>query len=356
MVHEEIGHLGIFVSGRVADKEHRQIIGCLEMIEYLVPGLYEMVITGDASHPDLGDYTVQFEPRDMDDILAMDDGLEDEKAFVPVAAVSEANDAFYRQWVQPWVRALVTPWSAEALRQLHPLRMQRYACSDLNPWLWPLTFWSGQTSRNRKPVTDDNPFVQAETWFSDAMTAALNCYRDIRDRSQEWLFKSIYANPWINFWWGSSRSVAGALDEADGSNTDRQRRRELAYAGRHARRGGFAEAVVRIIIAVAGADHALDKREYLAAETIIRRHRHFEHHTPAQVKEMIHNQARILAANPKLALGTLADILPGPAEREEAFEIALKIAVADLNVGVDERSMLNRIRVALSLHHNDLHA
>jgi tellurite resistance protein len=150
--------------------------------------------------------------------------------------------------------------------------------------------------------------------------------------------------------------VAGALDEADGSSADLSRRRDLVFAGKQARRGGFAEAVVRIIIAVAGADQALDKREYLAAESIIRRHRHFQDRTPAQVKQMVYNQARILAANPKLAIGTLADILTEHAEREEAFEIALKIAVADLNVGVDERSMLNRIRTALSLHHSDLHA
>lgn len=356
MVHEDIGHLGIFVSGRVMDKEQRQIIGCLEMIEYLMPGLYEMVITGGASHPNLEDYTVQFEPRDMDDILAMDDGLEDEKAFVPVTAVSEANDTIYRQWVQPWMRALVTPWSAEALRQLHPLRIQRYALSDLNPWLWPLAFWSGQTRRNRKPVTDDNPFVKAETLFSDTMTAALNGYRDIRDRSQEWLFKSIYSTILMYFWWGSSESAAGVLDEADTASADQQLRRELAFARMYARRGGFAEAVVRIIIAVAGANRVLDKREYLAAETIIRRHRHFQHRTPTDVKQMVHTQARILAANPELAIGTLAEILSGPAEREEAFEIALKIAVADLNIGVDERSMLNRIRVALSLHHSDFHA
>jgi pimeloyl-ACP methyl ester carboxylesterase/tellurite resistance protein len=356
MVHEKIGHLGIFVSGRVADKEHRQIISCLELIDYLVPGLYEMVITGDPSHPDLEDYTVHFEPRDMDDILAMDDGLEDEKAFVPVAALSEANDALYRQWVQPWVRPLVTAWGAEALRQLHPLRTQRYACSDLNPWLWPLAFWSGQVRRNRRPVKDDNPFVQAETWFSDTMTATLNCYRDIRDRSQELLFKSIYANPWINFWWGSSQSEAQALPDADDADADRHRRRELAFAATHARRGGFTEAVVRIIIAVARANRALDKREYLAAEAIISGHHHFQQHTPAQVKQMVHTQARILLARPELAYATLADILPEPAEREEAFEIALKIAAADLNIGVDERSVLHRIRVALSLHHSDLHA
>jgi tellurite resistance protein len=106
---------------------------------------------------------------------------------------------------------------------------------------------------------------------------------------------------------------------------------------------------------VAGANRVLDKREYLAAETIIRRHRKFQHRTPAEVKQMVHTQARILAADPKLALETLAQILPGPMEREEAFEIALKIAVADLNVGVDERSLLTRIRVILSLHHSDLH-
>jgi tellurite resistance protein/pimeloyl-ACP methyl ester carboxylesterase len=356
LVHEDIGHLGIFVSGRVADKEHRQIIGCLEIIEYLMPGLYEMVITGDASHPDLEDYTVQFEPRDMDDILAMDDGLEDEKAFVPVAGVSTDIDTFYRQWVQPWMRALVTPWGAEALRQLHPLRTQRYACSDFNPWLWPLAFWSGQTSRNRKPVADDNPFVKAETCFSDAMIAALNCYRDIRDRTQEWLFKSIYNTPWMNFWWGSLEQGGNGREEAAGPTPEQLRRRERAFAGRHARRGGFAEALVRIILSVAGADHALDKREYLAAETIIRKHPQFQHRTPAEVKKMIHTQARILDASPELALETLAEVLPRPAEREEAFEIALKIALADLNVGVDERDVLSRIRVILSLHHSDLHA
>jgi hypothetical protein len=37
-----------------------------------------MVITADASNSDMEDYTVQFEARDMDDILTLDDGLEDE--------------------------------------------------------------------------------------------------------------------------------------------------------------------------------------------------------------------------------------------------------------------------------------
>ena len=45
LLHEDIGHLGIFVSGKVARKEHAQIVSVLEAIEGLPPGLYGMAIT-----------------------------------------------------------------------------------------------------------------------------------------------------------------------------------------------------------------------------------------------------------------------------------------------------------------------
>jgi pimeloyl-ACP methyl ester carboxylesterase/tellurite resistance protein len=353
MVHENIGHLGIFVSGKVAAKEHREIIGCLEMIEYLVPGLYEMVITGDASNPDIGNYTVQFEARDMADILAKDDGLEDEDAFVSVAAISEANDAFYRMWIQPWLRALTTPWMAEGLRQLHPLRLQRYGWSDANPYVWPLDAWSSLVKQNRRPVSADNPFVAAETCFSNFMVASLNFYRDTWDRMQEWLFKSIYNNPWITFWWGEQ--APAQAQEPTEEQIDLLRRQELAYARQNAGRGGFSEAVIRIIVAVTGVDRVMDKRQMEAAESIVRSHERFHHLSSDELKQMIRNQARILSAHTDLALNGLAVMLPTQAEREEAFDISLKIAVADLRVDLGERRLLTRIRRALELHHNDLH-
>ena len=43
-MHEDVGHLGIFVSGQVAKKEHAQIVDLLEYIEQLPPGLYGMQI------------------------------------------------------------------------------------------------------------------------------------------------------------------------------------------------------------------------------------------------------------------------------------------------------------------------
>ncbi len=46
LVHQDIGHLGIFVSGKVAKKEHAQIVSVLKSIEALPPGLYAMAHRG----------------------------------------------------------------------------------------------------------------------------------------------------------------------------------------------------------------------------------------------------------------------------------------------------------------------
>ena len=44
MVHEKVGHVGIFVSSSVARKEHTEMASTLQTIDALPPGLYEMKI------------------------------------------------------------------------------------------------------------------------------------------------------------------------------------------------------------------------------------------------------------------------------------------------------------------------
>ena len=45
-LHQSIGHLGIFVSGKVATKEHGEFAQAMDLIDVMPPGLYEAVITG----------------------------------------------------------------------------------------------------------------------------------------------------------------------------------------------------------------------------------------------------------------------------------------------------------------------
>jgi pimeloyl-ACP methyl ester carboxylesterase len=48
-IHKSIGHLGIFVSGGVARKEHQEFASNVDLIDVLPPGLYEAVMTPKSS-------------------------------------------------------------------------------------------------------------------------------------------------------------------------------------------------------------------------------------------------------------------------------------------------------------------
>lgn len=348
MVHADIGHLGIFVSGKVAQKEHRNIIGCMEMLDYLAPGLYEMVIEGEPTRPWLDDYQVKFEERGMEDLLQLDDGLEDEEAFYPVRAISQFNDKVYRSYMQPWVKNAVNETVAEWIRELHPLRAQRYTVSDQNPFCWGLPWLAALTKAYRQPVESDNPFVKMEKIVSETISESLNIYRDMRDQTQEFWFQSLYSNPFVKQLFESYVSVVPmtGFTEAD---QKRLQRYELQWAHRAAGKGGFTEAVVRIMIAVAGANRMLDKRQFQAAQKIIQAHPRLKIFTPSEYKVMIKEQARILQLDQRHAFKMLTRLLPDPKDRKEAMNFAEQIALSDLEDSEAETKILSRIRSVLNL-------
>ena len=158
-VHDKIGHLGIFVSGGVAKKEHNEFASNIDFIDCLPPGLYEAVITptsGTVEGRDgivVGDYLLRLEARSVDAIRALGgNDVEDEQKFATVAKVSDVNLGLYRTLLQPWVRAAVTPEMAEAGRRLSPSRLQYELISDRNPLLAPLGALAETVRQNRRPV------------------------------------------------------------------------------------------------------------------------------------------------------------------------------------------------------------
>jgi poly(3-hydroxyalkanoate) synthetase len=93
-LHETIGHLGIFVSGKVANRETHELVSTLELVDLLPPGLYQAMIddAGDHTHSrELveGQHVIRFEPRRFDDLRKLDDGREDEADFEVVKRLSE---------------------------------------------------------------------------------------------------------------------------------------------------------------------------------------------------------------------------------------------------------------------------
>src|SRR5262252_952523 len=160
-VHETIGHLGIFVSGGVAKKEHAEFSSNIDLIDVLPPGLYEATFeskTEDTANPDLatGQWVMRCEARTLDDIRALGaNDAADERRFATAARVSEINLALYRTFAQPIVRALASAPLVDTLHQMHPLRVQYEIFSDANPFMAPVAAMAEEIRKNRKPVASD---------------------------------------------------------------------------------------------------------------------------------------------------------------------------------------------------------
>ncbi|GHE75638.1 hypothetical protein GCM10019059_38810 [Camelimonas fluminis] len=191
MTDPRVGHLGIFVSASVARLEHRAILESLDDVVNLPPGLYEMKISNPTNDPDCRkpQYSVSFEERRVED-LAFDNPR---KAFERVRQLSQANETLYSNFVSPWVQAMTTPWSAEVLRWLHPMRTSRYMLSEkFSPWMHVIARLADEVRAKRLPAAMDNPMRAAERTLSEQMQAAIEMARETRDSAQERAFRGLY--------------------------------------------------------------------------------------------------------------------------------------------------------------------
>ncbi len=312
MVHETIGHLGIFVSGPVSRKEHKEMISSINQADLLAPGLYEMIIEENGEEGGENNlHDVRFEARDMADIQALDDDVDDRFSFAAVSALSNANNDFYRLFVRPFVRAFVNEASAEAIRQIHPLRVTKYMFSDLSPWMAPFEPLAEEARKNRSKVAEDNPFVAVEKKMSDSISNTLDLVRDARDLSQELWFQSVFGNPWLKHWFNDEK----ADKSAEQGSCKGEWLEEME-------RGGFAEGVVRMVSALAHAGGSTDRSVLKAFRDISGKDERLNKLVSAELDQAVKKQACMLANDPERAIKTLTALLPDPSDRRAALAIA----------------------------------
>ena len=213
-VHDSIGHLGIFVSGKVGHKEHQKFASNIDLINLLPAGVYEAKIvdkTLDTPNAELasGDYVLSVERRSVEDVRAIvqPDEASDRK-FATAARISEVNLSLYRNFMQPWVRAVVTPQSARLLELMHPLRMSYERWNDRNPLARLVEKEADKVRAQRAPVAANNPLLAMQDAFSTAITAGLNSWRDWRDTATEQTFDLVYGNPLLQALAGQGPGVA----------------------------------------------------------------------------------------------------------------------------------------------------
>jgi pimeloyl-ACP methyl ester carboxylesterase len=349
--HEKVGHLGIFVSARIARKEHKEIISSFDILDYLPPGLYQMKITEDPKTP--GEYIVDYVEKNMEDIMAMDDGLEDEDAFFPVRTVSRINDTFYELFVSPWVKfgmkLAAGGYSAEILKEMHPMRTQRYLLSDLNPMMEPVKLAASEIRKedNRQPASEDNIFKQVEKNVSESIVSSLDLFRDMRDSACEQVFKLLYENPWMKIF-----EPAKSARESKNSeyNLEELRRQDGNKWRKLMAEGNFPEAMTRIFLAVGLADHEISREGYELLGELVRSNRRMKDISDKDLQQTLYIQARILQTDTEQAIDTLKDLLPTKTARKEALSLirkGVKMFSRDLNE--QEQVVLEKIKKVIQV-------
>jgi pimeloyl-ACP methyl ester carboxylesterase len=352
---ERVGHLGIFVSARVAEKQHAELVNTLDLIEVLPPGLYEMVIeekTPADVGADLlpGQYLVRFEARTIEDILALGDGREHEKAFETVARVSEINEGLYDTLLSPWIKMWTNEATAEALRQMHPLRLERFLLSDLNPAMWPIKLMAEAVKKDRRPAISENAFVATEHRVSEQIDQALDRYRELRDRLYELTFKTIYNSPLVEAWAGLRAPHADARKpRARNELLEKALERQIAAIRAREAQGGFAEAVIRIMLAAAKAQRMIDARGWRLAQHLGKEHPRFRDLSPERLKAIAKEEALMIRFDEEHALASLPELLLSEADRREALALVREVGRARGEIGAEGEALLARIERILGL-------
>jgi pimeloyl-ACP methyl ester carboxylesterase len=328
-IHETIGHLGIFVSGGVARKEHSELSSNIDLIDVLPPGLYEAIFerkSADTTNPDLagGEWVMRCEARTLDDIRALGgNDLEDERRFATAARVSEINLGLYRTFAQPMVRAFTNSGTAEWLRQMHPLRLQYELFSDMNPFMHWVAKAAETVGKNRKPAAADNPLSVLQEDFSRQMVRCLDAWRDTVEKVSEQSFLAIYGSPLLQAAVGIDPSSKRAFRHAPRDPLHLQLvQQRIAEIKTKIPEGGIREATMRAVLYVGMTRQSVDERGFETVRQVRRAGNDMPTLPIVDFKKMMREQYFMLLLDQEAAIAAIPSMLPSDREiRRKALEL-----------------------------------
>jgi hypothetical protein len=348
LMHRSVGHLGIFVSGKVAQKEHAQIVSVLKSIELLPPGLYGMMIHEHKSDSGV-EYEVEFEEHSLEEIASRLNRFErvDEKPFEAVAKLSDFNQRAYELFAQPFIQAMSNEMTARVLREFHPLRLQNWMFSDLNPWMAWLKPAADVVRANRQALAADHPLRQQEQAAAELLSAGLDAYRVVRDAMTEASFFNMYGNL-FSFLSKDEASAPAGTPAATAPQDLPEVKAALASVGQ----GGYAEAVARLacLLNRKGEPLPLSRLE-LRKELVTDYADLLPELAPHAWRKIRGQQELITRYAPEQALETLPALLRHQADRQRLHALAEKLhtdeRLLSANPTVEQAAMLERIRAVL---------
>lgn len=381
MIHDQVGHLGIFVSSKVANKEHTGMASVMDMIEILPPGLYEMKVESVQGSGEEKTFSVDFDRRTFDDLSqAIGECRTDEKIFRAVHRSSKSQTRIYEQSLRPFIKTMTNETIAQLLRSLHPLRLQRSLWSSKNPLALANSTLNKTLNLNKQattnfetksssedikdedrtnttvnygqvklpaiePISQDNVFLQIEKMFMDSLSMTLDFWGDLNGKLTENIFFGVWSMPWFREY-GNKESSRRLLDKS--ALRDLPKVSEVLAKIEN---GGYSEAVIRmLILGNIVADDNIDRNQLVRLTEVLTQQQPFKELSSPELAQMIENQTLMVRFDEAKSIDTLQSLLKDKAERSQALQQVLYV-IGDEKNNLNPKTvkMLNRIKKVLQL-------
>jgi hypothetical protein len=223
------------------------------------------------------------------------------------------------------VRALSNGATAQLARWLHPLRLRQYVFSDLNPALAMLPMVAEPVRQHRHPAAEDNDFLGLEHLLSKQIVAGLNYARDLRDSWVEQMVKLAYGPLGLGaFFPPEPPPEVQAEKTAEGPA-----KAELAALRGEFERGGFSEAVARMLVAVMKRRGGIDRRSFMIAHELSEHRPDRPALSEADLHALLAKQTVLMQLDLKAALKALPRLLPSKTDRERAVAIVARVMMLE---------------------------
>ena len=328
------------MSGKVAKKEHAQIVEVLKSIEALPPGLYGMEIHEEIGRNGEVEYDVTIHERSLEDLKKLQKyDRVDEKPFEAVAALSELTERAYELSCGP--RSATRCPNGSRARCAYGIRCARSAgCSPIatrsSPAFPRPPRWRAHGDSPRKP---DNAGRRAEKLGSSAISASLDLYRGLRDAACEAAFFQIYGNM-MSLQMADQRAAIRSKTRFDPRALPavRQVLDDLD-------RGGLPEAVVRsgLLVTKAGGGEAAPRadRKRARAARAVRRARGTDRGRPAARAA---RRTIVVELEPAQAKRTLPRLVATQSDRRKLNRLFDALAEDDPHLNDKQRGLVAELQ------------
>lgn len=401
MIHEHVGHLGIFVSSSIANREHKGIATLLDSIEIMPPGLYELVIEDVQGQGKDLTFEVNLAPRTFADLQTIDDNRHDEDIFKAIHRLSKAQAQGYETFVRPFVKAMSNDITADYLRELHPLRLQRSLWSSKNPFALcvknftqtpinnqnqaidnaknqtknpvinqatiqtvtkatnqplstktdskkQLEHMSGTNASAtlpvKQPVLEDNLFMQLEKLWVDNLINGIDLWRDWQGFTQERLFFNIWGMPWLRNYGQAEKNRT--LHKSDTLSQEAVVKHTL----KKIKQGSLVEAVIRIMVLISKSPDGQVDDTAMAKIAKLLTQKPFSDLTEDTITQLIREQTIMVRFDEQKAIDTLPMLLNTAENKQHAQRLLESVIDKIEDLSPHTQAIMLRIKDKLAGH------